>query len=142
VRSAARLQELHGLSCYHKVACRDGAVSAFLLAMRHDADYNNENFDWFRQRYQRFIYIDRIVVAATARGQGLASLLYEDLFSFARANAISLIVCEYNLAPPNEPSRLFHDRFGFRERGTQWAAAGTKRVSLQAADSERVVIPR
>jgi hypothetical protein len=43
------------------------------------------------------------------------------------------VTCEYNLFPPNEPSRLFHDRFGFREQGTQWVASGTKRVSLQAA---------
>jgi hypothetical protein len=51
----------------------------------------------------------------------------------ARDNAIPLVTCEYNIVPPNEPSRLFHDKFGFREQGTQWVASGSKRVSLQAA---------
>jgi len=55
------------------------------------------------------------------------------LFRYARDHAIPLVTCEYNIVPPNEPSRLFHDRFGFKEQGTQWLANGTKRVSLQAA---------
>jgi predicted GNAT superfamily acetyltransferase len=61
-------------------------------------------------------------------------MLYEDLFHYARQLAIPLVACEYNIVPPNEPSRLFHDRFGFRERGTQWVAGDTKQVSLQAAE--------
>jgi predicted GNAT superfamily acetyltransferase len=43
------------------------------------------------------------------------------------------VTCEYNIEPPNEASRRFHDKFGFREIGTQWLDDGTKRVSLQAA---------
>jgi hypothetical protein len=32
---------------------------------------------------------------------------------------------------------LFHEKFGFKEQGTQWVANGTKRVSLQVAETER-----
>jgi predicted GNAT superfamily acetyltransferase len=128
-----RLAELNAISCYHKVACLGGIVSAFLLAMCNGCPYENDNFEWFSKKYARFIYVDRIVVSAAGRGMGLGSLLYEDLFRFGRSNAIPLVTCEYNLVPPNEPSRLFHDKFGFKEQGTQWVASGTKRVSLQAA---------
>ncbi|MGO9948056.1 MAG: GNAT family N-acetyltransferase [Steroidobacteraceae bacterium] len=76
---------------------------------------------------------DRIVVSSASRGQRLGSLLYEDMFRDARSKAIPLVTCEYNIVPPNEPSRLFHDKFGFKEQGTQWVANGTKRVSLQVA---------
>jgi predicted GNAT superfamily acetyltransferase len=131
---AVRLTALGKLSCYFKVACVDGCISAFLLAMCSGAKYENENFSWFSQRYTRFIYVDRIVVSCAARRLGLGSLLYEDLFRYARANAIPLVTCEYNIVPPNEPSRLFHDKFGFRQRGTQWVAGATKCVSLQAAE--------
>ncbi len=131
--NVARVGELHALSCYHKVAVTEGAISAFLLAMRHDAAYANDNFRWFAARHARFIYVDRIVVSAASRGLRLGSQLYEDLFRHARAEAIPLIACEYNIVPPNEPSRSFHDRFGFKERGTQWLSNGTKRVSLQTA---------
>jgi uncharacterized protein len=130
-----RLTELNAICCYHKVACLDGTVSAFLLAMCNGSSYKNDNFEWFARRYARFIYVDRVVVSSDSRGLRLGTLLYEDLFSHARCNAIPLVTCEYNLVPPNEPSRLFHDKFGFKEQGTQWVANGTKRVSLQAAET-------
>ena len=133
----ARLVELNALSCYHKVVCLGGIVSAFLLAMCDGAPYENANFEWFSKKYPRFIYVDRVVVSSSSRGQRLGSLLYEDVFRYASSNAIPLVTCEYNLVPPNEPSRLFHDKFGFKEEGTQWVANGTKQVSLQVAEARR-----
>jgi len=131
----ARLTELIAISCYHKVASLGGIVSAFLLAMSNDAPYVNDNFEWFNKKYSRFIYVDRVVVSRASRGLRLGSLLYEDIFRHARSNDIPLITCEYNIVPANEPSRLFHEKFGFKEQGTQWVANGTKRVSLQAAET-------
>jgi predicted GNAT superfamily acetyltransferase len=131
----ARLAELNAISCYHKVVSVGGIVSAFLLAMCNASPYKNDNFEWFSKKYARFIYVDRIVVSSASRGQRLGSLLYEDVFHHARSNAIPLVTCEYNIVPPNEPSRLFHDKFGFKEQGTHWVANGTKRVSLQAAET-------
>ena len=130
----ARLGELNALSCYHKVACVGGIVSAFLLAMRNTSSYKNENFEWFSQKYARFIYVDRVVVSSVARGLGLGTRLYEDMFRYARTNSIPVVTCEYNLVPPNEASRLFHEKLGFKERGTQWVTNGAKRVTLQAAE--------
>jgi predicted GNAT superfamily acetyltransferase len=131
----AQLAELSVLSCYHRVACHDGVVAAFLLAMCNGSPYKNENFAWFTRKYPRFVYVDRVVVSAAARGRRLGSLLYEDVFHYARSNGIPLVTCEYNIVPPNEPSRLFHDKFGFEEQGTQWVASGAKRVSLQVAET-------
>jgi predicted GNAT superfamily acetyltransferase len=129
-----RLANLAKLACYFKVARVDGKLSAFILAMLSGAPYENDNFSWFAHRYPRFIYIDRVVVSPEFRGLRLGSLLYEDLFRYARENGIPYVTCEYNIVPRNEPSRLFHDRFGFREQGTQWVANGSKRVSLQVAE--------
>jgi len=128
----ARLEELNALSCHHRVACKDGQVVAFLLAMQDGATYDNDNFSWFSSRYQRFVYVDRIVVSSAARGLRLGTLLYDDLFAWARRLGIPVVVCEYNIVPPNEPSRQFHAKFGFREQGRQWVANGTKQVSMQA----------
>ena len=129
----ARLGELHRLAAHHKVACVDGEVAAFLLAMREDAPYRNDNFEWFRPRFPRFLYVDRVVVSPRFRGQRLGALLYDDLFEVARTTGVPAITCEYNISPPNEPSRRFHDRYGFEEQGKHWVAGGTKQVSLQAA---------
>jgi len=129
----ARLAILDGLSCYHRVVCVDAQVSGFLLAMRSGTPYENDNFAWFTRNYDSFVYVDRVVISSAARGRRLGSLLYEDLFSWVRQAGIPLVTCEYNIVPANEPSRLFHEKFGFKEQGTQWLANRTKRVSLQTA---------
>lgn len=128
-----RLNLLDGLACFHKVGCIEGRVCAFLLAMCNDAQYDSSNFGWFSRRFPRFVYIDRIVVAPAARGSGLGTLLYEELFRFARHDGYPLVACEYNIVPPNEPSKQFHAKFGFIEQGTQWVGNGAKQVSLQTA---------
>lgn len=128
-----RLQNLHALSSYHKVVTVDGVVAGFLLAMRENAPYPNDNYGFFAARYGNFLYVDRIVVDPAFSGHKLGTLMYRDLFDHARAQAVPVITCEYNIEPPNEASRRFHDRFGFSEVGTQWLDGGRKRVSLQAA---------
>ncbi|KAF1718569.1 GNAT family N-acetyltransferase [Pseudoxanthomonas yeongjuensis] len=129
----ARLRQLHGLANYHKVATVDGAVAAFLLAMEDGCGHANENFEWFAACHDAFLYVDRIVVGGDYRRLRLGMLLYQDLFDYARSNGIATIACEYNVVPPNEPSRLFHDKFGFHQVGSQWLGNGSKQVSLQVA---------
>jgi predicted GNAT superfamily acetyltransferase len=131
----ARLAELHALAAYHKVVVVEGVVAAFLLALREDAPYRNDNHGWFAARYPRFLYVDRIVVGPAGAGLGLGSLLYRDLFDTARSDGVATVCCEYNIEPPNEASRRFHDKFGFREVGSQWLDGGKKRVSLQIAEA-------
>jgi predicted GNAT superfamily acetyltransferase len=128
-----RLVYLSSIACRHRVAEVGDEVAAFLIAMRARCGYVNPNFEWFAARYPEFLYVDRIVVSAAHKRLGLGSLLYRDLFQYARENRIDVVTCEYNVLPPNEASRRFHDTAGFHEVGTQWLAGGLKRVSLQAA---------
>jgi predicted GNAT superfamily acetyltransferase len=130
---AGRLAQLHSQAAYHHVICEDDAVVGFLLAFREGADYDSPNYLWFARRYPAFLYIDRIAVAARHQGRQLGRRLYEDLFAFARRYAIATVTCEFYVEPLNLASQRFHAEFGFREVGTQWVAAGTKKVSLQTA---------
>jgi uncharacterized protein len=129
--SLPRLQLLHGHAGYRRVICVEDAVLGFLLAFREGADYDSPNYQWFAARYREFLYIDRIVIGSAARGQGLAARLYQDLFTHARGQGIARITCEFDVDPPNEASRRFHERFGFHEVGSQRVAGGKKVVSLQ-----------
>ena len=88
---------------------------AVLMCM--DADYDSPNFLWFRQRYERFVYVDRVVTAGAARGRGLAGRLYRELVERARGAGHERIVCEVNADPPNPGSEAFHRKFGFRPVG-------------------------
>jgi uncharacterized protein len=129
----ARLSELHALAFYHRVAVVDDEVVAFLLAMRDGAAYANDNYSWFSAHYDRFVYVDRIVVDTVASGHGIGRRLYDDLFAQSLAEDIGIVACEYNLEPPNPASKAFHDRFGLVEAGRQRIAGGSKLVSLQIA---------
>jgi predicted GNAT superfamily acetyltransferase len=99
------------------LARRIGNLDAFMLALDQDAQYDSPNFLWFRARYPRFVYVDRIVVASTARGRGCARRLYHDLFEQAVRTGHERIVCEVNARPPNPESDAFHAALGFIEVG-------------------------
>lgn len=131
--SPGRLACLHGRSAYHRGLLDDGRVVAFLLGFAPGADYDSANYRWFDARYDDYLYVDRIVVADTHRGRGLAALLYSDLFAEARRRGAARVVCEFDVDPPNTASAAFHRRFGFVELGTQRIAGNGKRVSLQSA---------
>lgn len=131
----ARLQALHAQAAYHRVVESDGAVVAFLLALREGAAYDSPNYRWFARRYPRFLYVDRIVVAAARQGLGLGARLYEDLIAFATVSGVTPLTCEFDSDPPNPASAAFHARFGFREVGRQRLVNG-KEVSLQARPVE------
>ena len=126
-----RLSWLHGMASYHRVVELRGQVQAFLLAFGPGTDYDSPNYQWFAARFERFLYVDRVVVDPATQGQGLAACLYTDLFAFARETGAPRITLEIDSDPPNPVSSRFHSRYGFREIGSQSVAGGTKRVSLQ-----------
>ena len=129
----SRLELLDGLACYHKVVEVDGLVVGFLLAMDETVAYENSNFAFFKSEFERFVYVDRIVIAAEFAGKKLGSALYDDLFAYARSQQINSVTCEFYTQPLNVVSQKFHQRFGFQEVGSQMAEDGIKVVSLQAA---------
>lgn len=108
------------------MAARIGDADALLLAFDQDAAYDNPNFAWFKARYGRFVYVDRIVVAPAARGRGLATALYLDLFR--RAHGHDRVVCEVNADPPNPASDAFHAALGFEAVGSALLPGADKTV--------------
>lgn len=120
----ARLAELAGMAF---MAARIGEAEALLIAFDQDADYHSPNFLWFRQRFARFVYVDRVVVAQASRGRGLARHLYRALFARAASAQHERVVCEVNAEPPNPGSDAFHARMGFGAVGTGEPVPG-KRV--------------
>lgn len=125
-------QELSALITSSFSASRIGDVEAFLLTFDQTATYDSPNFLWFRERYPSFVYVDRIVVAASARGRGHARRLYEDLFARAAAAGHDIVTCEVNLDPPNPGSDAFHAALGFREVGEAVIHGGKKAVRYYA----------
>ena len=105
-----------------------GTDDAFLIAMDQDAAYDSPNFLWLRARYDRFVYVDRVVVADHARSRGLAQRLYAELFVAAANAGHTCVLCEVNSAPPNPASERFHLAQGFSEIGSAEIYGGEKTV--------------
>ena len=117
------LRRLLGMALHVRIA---GAMDGFLVALDESAPYDSPNFLWFKARFARFAYIDRVVIAESARGRGLARRLYEDLFRSASAH--THVFCEVNYDPPNPASEAFHIAMGFSEVGRATLADRGKSV--------------
>ena len=105
-----------------------GGRDGFLIALDQDAGYRSPNFGWFKERYPRFAYVDRIIVAKAAQGRGLARSLYQELIERSERAGHSVLGAEINLDPPNPASDAFHASLGFREVGRSTPAPGQKFV--------------
>ncbi len=102
----------------------DRGAIAFLTALDHNASYGSPNFMWFKASRESFVYIDRIIVPSSARGQGIARLLYDDLFTAAKQAGHDRVVCE----PANLVSAAFHAAMGFDGVGQAAIHNATKTV--------------
>lgn len=126
-----RLALLSSQASYFRVYATGDFVAGFLLGFREGDRYENENFDWFRGRFPRFVYIDRVIVRGDQRGAGIGSVLYKDVERYAKAAGVDRLACEVNIEPPNLPSLTFHQNRGFREVGRRDIADAGKVVSMQ-----------
>jgi predicted GNAT superfamily acetyltransferase len=105
----------------------------FLLAIDPGSEYASENYRWFAERSQDFLYIDRIVIGAERRGAGIGRLLYGAAFDKARTDGRRVVTCEVNVRPPNPRSMGFHRSLGFQAVGEQATKGGAVHVALLAA---------
>lgn len=127
---AARFQHLFDVSSLCIVAENDGKVVGFVLAMTRGDAYENGNFQWFDERLNRYVYIDRIVVSEDGRGHGVGRQLYAYVIDWAQQQGLLQIAAEMDLIPPNEDSLKFHQKRGFIALGTRDLDSG-KTVSMQ-----------
>ena len=126
-----RFRELLALSSFCLVAENANGLLGFVIAMKNGAPYDNGNYQWFEARVPNMVYVDRIVLASEARGQGIGTQLYSDLADLAIGSDCQTMTAEMDIDPPNEHSVYFHKKLGFVEIGQRTLDSG-KRVSMQS----------
>ena len=111
-----------------RVATLDGQAAGVIIVLHDYAHLDSDYFRWFTQRYENFLYIDRVIVAATARRRGVATKLYLEVDALALSTSRA-IASEVYCEPPNIASLRFHQKMGYREIGRQFSPAESKTVS-------------
>lgn len=124
-----------------------GALAGFVICMDQDADYDSMNYLWFKERYARFAYVDRIVVSEKFRRRGIAGKLYEACLAARALRGLPLLALEYNIEPPNPVSAAFHAAQGFHEVGRRRNAESDtsgvhKEVSMQVIEIDAALEPQ
>ena len=101
------------------VADVDGEVAGFCLVLPPAADYGSSNYAWFGERYDAFLYLDRVAIAPAFQRRGLGRALYAEVERLAlrRARSARHLLLEVNLRPRNATSLAFHADLGFVEVG-------------------------
>lgn len=120
------------------IAVREGRVAGYLIGFLPSSDYDGEEFLWFRQRRQDFLYVDQIAVASSSRGHGIGRRFYTELAQWGSAHSCRSIVCEVNLVPPNPASLAFHGTCGFSEVGRLLVADGREVALMERAENQGV----
>jgi hypothetical protein len=111
----ARLEYILELAEIGLVVEHDREVAAFAIAVAPGTDYDSANYRWFAERYERFLYLDRIAVDAAYRRRGLGALLYDAMEQAAQP--FGRIVCDVNVEPRNDASLGFHASRGYEDVG-------------------------
>lgn len=95
---------------------REERLLGFVLCLLPQTRYGSLNYAWFNQRYDAFLYVDRIAVASDQRNNQIGSNLYH--LVIAHANSLNLpVTAEVSSNPPNPGSMRFHARHQFIKTG-------------------------
>ena len=103
---------------YFRVAECSSQIAGFLLCLAPEADYDSPNFLWLKQRFDDFLYIDRVAIDLSFHRRGIAKALYLDAAATV-GERFRMLACEVNLRPRNDASLEYHERLGFQPVGTK-----------------------
>ena len=92
------------------------SLLGFVICLPPKTAYGSLNYLWFNERYDDFLYVDRIAVSTANRNQKIGSKLYQAVIDTASKIGVP-IAAEVNLRPPNPDSVRFHQHHGFTEIG-------------------------
>lgn len=124
---------LSGHASFFRVAEDAEGLLGFALVLPSGGTYWSDNYKWFSARYDRFLYLDRVVVAERARRRGVGRALYAALFAFA-PRAWPRVTLEVNLRPPNPDSERFHGSLAFTTVGVREYNDGENAVLMMVRE--------
>ena len=124
-----RLDWLRLIAAHAAVVEIEDEVAAFVLTFAPGSAHDSLDFQWFNATYaNRFLHLDRIVVAEKHRRQGIATGVYRAVERSARP--FDRLVSRVQSDPPDLASLAFHAARGFVEVGKLRRPNGTTSAML------------
>lgn len=111
--STESLALLLAMAKFHITVTHRDELGALLVAFAPKAAYLSRNYRWFSERFENFVYIDRIVVDERLRGAGIGKQLYSRAAETASELGSDFLLAEVNTIPLNQASLDFHAAVGF-----------------------------
>jgi len=108
----------------------DDTVVGIMILLGPGSAYASPNYRWFSERYDNFLYVDRIALAPEARGQGWGPALYAMFAELAAELASPVMLAEVNTVPRNDRSLRFHEINGFEEIARCQPYGGDEEVAM------------
>ena len=110
-----RLQSINCTYSYIQYST-DSLPVGFIFLYDEKTKYDSLNYLYFKNRYHKFLYIDRIIITEEHQKKGYGQQLYDFVIETHKPN---IFCCEVNITPPNKQSLSFHQKYGFKEIGQQ-----------------------
>ena len=90
----------------------DSNPVGFIFLYDEKTEYDSLNYLYFKKRYQKFLYVDRIIITGEHQKKGYGQQLYDFVIETHKP---TIFCCEVNITPPNKQSQSFHQKYGFKE---------------------------
>ena len=110
-----RLQSINCTYSYIQYST-DSMPVGFIFLYDEKTEYDSLNYLYFKKKYQKFLYVDRIIIAGEYQKKGYGQQLYDYIID---SHNPDIFCCEVNITPPNRQSLSFHQKYGFIEIGQQ-----------------------
>ena len=114
LKTLDNLIELIQRSNYSIFLTNKKQICAFLVCFRENSQYQSKNYKFFKKRFNKFFYIDRIGVVKGFKNKGLGTFIYNKIDAICLKNSLP-ICAEVNIVPLNKESIKFHEKMGFKK---------------------------
>ena len=77
-----KMKHFLNISSYFKIMHINDIPVGFIIGLLPGKDYTSENYVWINERYNSFVYVDRIIIEKTYRNSGLGFYVYDHLAKY------------------------------------------------------------
>ena len=112
LNSLKHVQDIYNNSLFLIEVIVEDDFAGFAFVMDNKSEYQSLNYKYFKNKYNDFLYIDRVAFIDKFQRRGYGTITYDEIHKLSK-KLNSLLCCEVNTFPLNKESMDFHRKYGF-----------------------------